>query len=274
VFDNLTKSREKNLSLLQVKGEDYVAFLNNLFALDLTKMPDKTGSYGSWLNHQGKVKFTFSIFHLDESLIIATESADRVLLSQELKKYKLRSKVEINNCDDAYRHCYCENDAQQLLADASFKIFSNHNITSLIFKNNSETLEIYRNIRTVNSDQLIKMGLPIIGEANKEKFNGVFLKLAQFNAISNSKGCYPGQEIVNKLSRKKNMKQSFQLFRLENDPNKDIKAGDEIISENHFVGHVVNVTSDNYLTAMILDHNDKSQKVVNGLNLEALEFTS
>ena len=274
MFDNLTESREKNLSLLQVKGEDYMVFLNNLFALDLTKIHDKSGSYGSWLNHQGKVKFTFSIFHLDESLIIATESSDQVLLSQELSKYKLRSKVKINNCDDTYQHCYCENDAKQLLADASFKIFSNQNITSLIFKKNSKKLQLYRNIRTINSDQLIKMGLPIIGGANKEKFNSVFLNLAQYNAISNSKGCYPGQEIVNKLSRKKNMKQSFQLFKLQNDPNKNVKAGDEIISENNFIGHVVNVTTDNYLTAMILDNDNKSQKVVNGLNLEALEFAT
>ena len=81
--------------LLEVSGEDRIAFLQGLVTNDVTKASDRRAIFAALLTAQGRYLFDFFIFGLGEALYLETEAARLPDLQRRLSLYKLRSKVTL-----------------------------------------------------------------------------------------------------------------------------------------------------------------------------------
>ena len=79
--------------LLEVSGEDRVAFLQGLVTNDVTKASAIRAVFAALLTAQGRYLFDFFIFALGDALYLETEAARLPDLQRRLSLYKLRSKI-------------------------------------------------------------------------------------------------------------------------------------------------------------------------------------
>jgi folate-binding protein YgfZ len=81
--------------VLEVAGEDRVAFLQGLVSNDVTKVTGERAIFAALLTAQGRYLFDFFIFARGEALYLETEAARIGDLKRRLGIYKLRSKVSL-----------------------------------------------------------------------------------------------------------------------------------------------------------------------------------
>ena len=79
--------------------------------------------------------------------------------------------------------------------------------------------------------------IPIINKESSEKFIPQMLNLDILNAVSFSKGCYTGQEVVARVQHRGKIKQ--RMFKIKTDSQNLISAGSEIHHGSKKVGTVV-----------------------------------
>src|SRR5579864_9498023 len=81
--------------VLEVAGEDRVAFLQGLVTNDVTKVSSERAVFAALLTAQGRYLFDFFIFAWGDALYLETEGARLDDLKRRLGIYKLRSKVSL-----------------------------------------------------------------------------------------------------------------------------------------------------------------------------------
>ena len=81
--------------VLEVAGEDRVAFLQGLVSNDVTKATSEHAIFAALLTAQGRYLFDFFIFALGDALYLETEAERIADLTRRLTIYKLRSKVSL-----------------------------------------------------------------------------------------------------------------------------------------------------------------------------------
>ena len=99
-------------------------------------------------------------------------------------------------------------------------------------------------------DDLLLTGIPYINHLHAMKYTSSILGLESHGAISNNKGCYPGQEIVNKLSRSGVLKRCLVLFSFPK--GLMISANQEIFCDNEIVGNIINYGEMPYALGVLL----------------------
>ena len=88
--------------LLEVAGEDRVAFLQGLVTNDVTKATEERAIYAALLTAQGRYLFDFFILALGDALYLDTEAARLGDLQRRLSLYKLRSKVTLADASSRF----------------------------------------------------------------------------------------------------------------------------------------------------------------------------
>lgn len=83
--------------VLEVAGEDRVAFLQGLVSNDVTKASAERAIFAALLTAQGRYLFDFFIVARDDALYLETEAARIDALRRRLTLYKLRSKITIDD---------------------------------------------------------------------------------------------------------------------------------------------------------------------------------
>jgi len=107
---------------------------------------------------------------------------------------------------------------------------------------------------------LIRGGVPTIDDTNTESFTPHMLNLDKLDAISFTKGCYTGQEVV---ARTENLGKSKRRL-MHYEANKEgIAVGDKLSDNERNVGEVVNVAGRDFLAVTPMDLHDRPL-VVNG----------
>jgi folate-binding protein YgfZ len=81
--------------VLEVAGEDRVAFLQGLVSNDVAKVSPKRAVHAALLTAQGRYLFDFFIVALGDALYLDTEATRLPDLQKKLSLYKLRSKVKL-----------------------------------------------------------------------------------------------------------------------------------------------------------------------------------
>ncbi len=83
--------------VLEVAGEDRVAFLQGLVSNDVNKATGARAIFAALLTAQGRYLFDFFIYAFDGALYLETEGARIDALRRRLDLYKLRSKVTMGD---------------------------------------------------------------------------------------------------------------------------------------------------------------------------------
>lgn len=167
--------------VLEITGVDAAAFAHAQFSNDVLTLPGGHWQWNAWLSPQGRVRAFFHLRRIDaDSVVLTLRGGDAQWLRAELARFVLRAKVQLHVVDAAWLA------AKTQMVDRP----------------------------TPDSPRLadIRAGLPEIGVELRDHLLPQWIGLDRLGAVSVSKGCYPGQEIMARLHFKGGNKRS--LYRL------------------------------------------------------------
>ena len=92
----------KNRGVISIFGDEAGEFLQNIITNDIHKVTAKNSIFSALLTPQGKYLYEFFIVKSDKGYFLDCEEAFVDEIINNLKKYKLRSKVELENISSNY----------------------------------------------------------------------------------------------------------------------------------------------------------------------------
>jgi folate-binding protein YgfZ len=203
--------------LITVSGPDALAFLQGQLTQDIGRVAGGDGLLAAWCNAKGRVVVIIRLVDMDDAIGLVVPAGMAVRVIQRLNLYRLRSKVEFSAPGDDWRN----------LIDA----------------------------RLTDPLALIQAGIPTIDEANTEAYTPHMLNLDKLGAISFSKGCYTGQEVVARTEHLGKSKRRLMRYQADHD---GISVGDKLSDGEREVGTVVNVAGSDLLAVTPVDLHERA----------------
>lgn len=268
--------------MLLVSGEDRIPFLQNLASNDLKLLTNERGIYSTLLTAKAKMVADFYLYALPEAILIEMEGAEAEAVSQYLTRYKFRSRIKIES--PAWGKILISGPdggkaLQRFLGKlpAEEKSFIQREIEGTIVvcvKRSMTGEEDYRlfipeaalnrfwgklleagaefGMIPIGHAALetlrIEAGRPYYGIDMDEEIKPIEAGL-KAEAISDTKGCYPGQEVIARVETYGSVKKHLYGLLLEGS---DLpKKGDKIFQEEKEVGWVTSATPSPFLNKVI-----------------------
>lgn len=179
-----------NRGLIRIGGNDRVAFLDALISSDMTLLESHGALYACLLNGQGKFLYDFFVIAQGDTLLLDCEGGDRAEgLGQTLRKYRLRSKVEIDVEPDI--QIYAGDVDADGWADPRHPMMGRRGLTRPQGVESPFSAWDERRIRLCIPDGSRDMAVEqsTLIESNIDRLNGVAF----------DKGCYVGQELTARM---------------------------------------------------------------------------
>ena len=203
--------------LITVKGSDTLVFLQGQLTQDVMRLKGSGRLLSAWCNAKGRVVAIIRLVACRDAigLLVPADMADRIV--ERLNLYRLRSKVEFGAPSDDWKDL--------IDADAADPV------------------------------ELIRAGIATIDESNSEQFTPHMLNLDKLGAISFTKGCYTGQEVVARTEHLGKSKRRLMRYRADAD---GIVPGDKLSDGEREVGTVVNVVGRDLLAVTPVDLHEQT----------------
>jgi folate-binding protein YgfZ len=191
--------------LVELSGLDAIAFAHNQFTSDVASLAERNWQWSAWLDAQGRARQVFALLRPEPQRLLAwLPRGNATDMAAQLTRYVMRSKLRVSALPD-----WSLFDAESIdiqgspLTEASggwaFDMPGSQARHALIAPSHREDPEAGPKLlaRWLIAD--IAAGLPWIATEVAGEFVAQALGLDRIGAISMSKGCYPGQEIVARL---------------------------------------------------------------------------
>lgn len=199
-----------DFSLLRFSGPDSAAFLHGQLTCDVQALKPGSSSYGGYCTPKGRLLATFLLWPDDGGFNMLLPAAIAEPVRKRLSMYILRSKVKAEDISAAQACIGVTGsglDAQiETLGGLSpqrvHDVTRRDAITTVALPGNRCLLVKPRDTEQLPVDNGawnagdIASGIPFIVAATQEEFVPQMVNLDLIGALSYSKGCYPGQEIV------------------------------------------------------------------------------
>lgn len=186
---------------INVAGEDAVAFLQAQLASDLRPLQPGRWQWSAWLDARGRVRVLCQLARLEDRLLLLLRGGDAAGIATDLQRYVFRLRVKL----EAQRLSLGAGEALEsgrLLIGPDDTIGFGFGERSLVVRPGSTTGH------DADDDALaafrladIRAGLPCLPPAAMDTLLPPALSLYRLGAVATNKGCYPGQELVNRLQR-------------------------------------------------------------------------
>ena len=154
------------LTPIKVDGADAAGFLHGQFTTDVTGLASGQAGLSAWCDPKGRVIATFILARQGEAFLLLAPDDITETFIKRLKMFVLRADVAI--------------------ADAR-----------------EEDVPQYPQLPGTGGDlsetALIRQGIPLLHPGTSGRFLPQELNLDRLDAVSFTKGCYPGQEIIARL---------------------------------------------------------------------------
>ncbi|WP_075534097.1 YgfZ/GcvT domain-containing protein [Candidatus Pelagibacter communis] len=242
--------------VILVSGEDSKDFLQNIITNDINKVSNKNSIFSALLTPQGKYLNEFFIIQNVKGYLLDCSENSTGELIKDLSKYKLRSKVEIEDFSTEF--------VIGVINDSKFKelqgdLKSNENTITYrdtpIFldpRNNklgariiSNLEKLYLTIKKLNLSIIDskeyfslahKLGVPEKGLINlKDQLFGLEANFDTLQAIDFKKGCFVGQENTARMKLKNKLRRRL----LPISSSEELNIGDEITFNNIKIGKIL-----------------------------------
>lgn len=205
--------------LITVSGTDRIDFLQGQLSQDISRLKSSGRMLAAWCNPKGRVIAIFRVIDQGREIALLVPETLLEKLVQRLTMFRLRADVEFAVSDD---------------------------LGGLIQDDEADLI------------RLIRAGVPNIDDTNTEAFTPHMLNLDKLGAISFSKGCYTGQEVV---ARTEHLGQSKRrLMRYEADLD-GVAVGDKLSDGGRNVGEVVNVVGRELLAVTPVELHEQPLKI-------------
>lgn len=239
--------------LLQVCGDDAQTFLNNLLSSDVKNVQPGQCQYSTLSTPKGRMLASMLICRRDSDFLVQLPASQLEAIKRRLSMYILRSKVQISAVDAdsvllgvagpgaeaALERCFARLPSQPLTAmsqDAAFIV----RLTDTMFQIHltwqdacSLFEQLAKNQQPVGEPVwrwlALQNGFAWIYPATQEQFVPQMANMDALGAVSFSKGCYPGQEIVARTQYLGKLKRRMYLTHVDVEPTSAI-AGTELYS--------------------------------------------
>ena len=203
--------------VIEVRGPDAATFLQGQLTQDVDRLTDAAPLNAAWCNPKGRVIVTLRLVAISDgiAMIVPADMADRVL--ELMRMYRFRARVEMDVAGA---------DAANLIGP-----------------------------ELTDPASLIESGIPTIDASNSEAFTPHMLNLDRLDAISFSKGCYTGQEIVARTEHRGRSKRRLMRYLADAD---GVEVGANVMDGERAVGEVVNVSGRELLAVTPVDSHGRS----------------
>ena len=238
-------------SLLRIGGSDAKKFLQGQLTCDVEKVDINTSILGAHCNAKGRVLSLFRLFRRDSNyyLLMPEDVIDAALAA--LKKYAIFSKVMLQLLQP---RCYGLLTAEHAthLPTQDHKVQHHENITYIRISDREPRyllIDFAGNMGATGIESTawhlrdIIAGIPRLHPQTIGEFLPHYLNLPALGAISFTKGCYTGQEIIARMQHRGKLKQHLQLRYLYT--NKNIPPGSRCrATENNIIGQIIDSVAD------------------------------
>jgi len=220
-FASAKKSEGKcplfSLGVVAFSGDDALSFINAQFTTNCLELTADEGQLSAWCDPKGRVLFLFVLF-TDGNRYYAVLPADQTArYIQRLRMYVLRAAVEISDETAAHQVIGRFGDAvetrsllapwstQHTAAGTTLIRFGPGPARYLHIVPAADAVESWHGMDTPAVGERCwnalntMSGIPVLDDISSGQYLPQQLNLDQINAVSFSKGCYPGQEIVARL---------------------------------------------------------------------------
>lgn len=235
-----------NYQIIQFEGQNTATFLQGQFTQDVQALTEQNFQLTAYCNPQGRM-WCFGRLWRDEHSFYLLLPQDVVLdVMSDLNKYAAFSKVKITVNEEYQVFALSENpnsthikkwlpiNAQTGLAIISQTIVNDFFVT---LKKNPLTHQEWDLVE-------IRAGLPAVYKITSGKFLPHDINLPELEAVSFTKGCYKGQEIIARMHYRGQRKKHMYYGLCDNTA--VIQPGDYVTNaEQKNVGNVVRATVNN-----------------------------
>jgi aminomethyltransferase len=199
-------------SQINVTGKDRVRWLHNMVTNNVRDLPVNRGNYNFVLNAQGRILGDMYIFNRGESFVMETDSRQVETLIAAMKKFIIMDKVELSPLEmrdvaidgvsitlvsgPEKKPGWFELWLDQAQAQEGWNKLLNAGAQAV----GAEALEMWRVLR----------GIPNYGQDIRER--DLPQETCQTDALNFTKGCYIGQEIVERIRSRGHVHRQFMGF--------------------------------------------------------------
>ena len=232
-----------DFGIVRISGEDASSFLQRQFTNNIDEISVTNSSFGAYLSAKGRVLVNFLIVSRDAGEYELVMPKDQIEpFVQRLRMFVLRDKVQITITDETDIFGVIE---PQLNEDCEFKLpqddFQNCASkfgTWIRLPADRERFILLTGQSSFPSDEVsqdeidhwllldIKAGIFWIREITREMFVPQALNMDLIGAVSFTKGCYPGQEIVARLHYRGGV--NHRMFRAASHAGSESQSGAKI----------------------------------------------
>jgi len=212
---------------ITARGRDRVRLLHSLTTFDVKKMQTGDACYAFLLNPQGRIQADFDMLALADSFLLDTEPELREKLFQLIKRYIIADQVELEDVSAGLSSVGVEGPTADAIAlpagdfvkapfrvtgQPGFRVYCKPEERSALIRH----LEAAGAVAASAADaRLVRMenGKPRYGEDIRD--TSLPQETQQMQAVSFNKGCYLGQEIVERIRALGQVHKKLERFELE-----------------------------------------------------------
>jgi folate-binding protein YgfZ len=204
-----------DLAVLSVRGADARSFLQGQVSNDMELLDDRPAILTGVHNPQGRCLSVLRLLQVEPGQILMAVPADlAAIVAAHLSKFVFRARVRIENASDQWRIYGATGPDAEAAASTRFSMAMDAGgMRQLIVAPRPEALpDGDTQARASWRLDDIVAGLPEINAATSGLFTAQMLNLDLIGAVSFSKGCYTGQEIIARAHYLGQVKRRMQRF--------------------------------------------------------------
>lgn len=204
-----------DLTTLSVRGADALSFLQGQLSQDMDGLQARGALLAGLHNPQGRCLALLRLLHLGADHVLVVLPAELAPgVRQQLSRYVLRAKVKIEDAADAWRvYGITGPDAAAAASTRLHMSVDSDDARQLIVAPRGEPLpEGDAGTRDAWRLDDIASGIPEVLSATAGLWVAQMLNLDLLGAISFSKGCYTGQEVIARAHYRGQVKRRMQRF--------------------------------------------------------------
>lgn len=233
-----------------VRGRDRARYLHNVTSTDIKKMTPGSACYAFVLTPQGRIQADAHIFCFPEHFLLDTEPELREKIAPLILKYKVADQIELEDVTGTTGAIGIEGPNSSALRDT----FANNPDFTVVdatvtgqpgfrvicaanqFPNLVSVAEHLATPATAEDARAVRIenGQPRFGEDIRE--TSLPQETQQMQAISFTKGCYVGQEIVERIRAQGHVNKL--LVRLELETGDPIPPGTKLTADGKEAGEI------------------------------------
>jgi len=288
------------VGFIELDGADSGEFLNRQLSQNVTAPDANSAPIAAWHSAAGKVEIVVRMLRLDEGWLLVTESELVAPAIASLERFVLRDRVTIGDGGDEWQAAALVGESNGWLREHGIGLESDPgrrvDANGLIWLRLGPTLvhaigspsaiaALESTLPRATSDEAaleeIALGLPRLTPALQGRFVPQMLNLDLLGALDETKGCYPGQEVIARTQNLGTVKR--RVLRFSADLNRTPEIGSAIIEDaGATIGEVIRAAAvDGRVEVLVLTQLASADRALHceaepavALRAEPLPYTS